>query len=1121
MHVPRRLTAVALGIGLVLGTGSAGLAAPTAAKPQPAAPTARAQAKPVTVTLLTGDRITLASPEARTGSVQPGKGREQMQFVANHEPDGLYVVPRDAQRLIRSGQLDRRLFNVTGLVQAGYHDAARDNLPLIVTYRAGAVASAAGTLRGVGARVTRELPAIGGAAVAATKAGAGAFWAGVTTGEGGAARADTAGGIEKIWLDGKRQLNLDHSVAQIGAPAAYQAGFTGRGVTVAVLDTGVDVNHPDLVGRVAEARNFSEEAEPGDIVGHGTHVASIIAGSGAASGGKYRGVAPDATLVSGKVCELYGCTESAILAGLQWAAVDKQADVVNISLGGYDTPEIDPLEEAVNTLTAQTGTLFVIAAGNDYTDASVGSPGSADAALTVGAVDRDDKLADFSSRGPRVGDDAVKPDITAPGVEIVAAKGAGTELGTPVGEHYVSASGTSMATPHVVGAVALLGQQHPDWSAAQFKATLMASAKPDPTLTAYQQGAGRVDVARAITQPVTTDPASVSFGRTSWPHTDDTAVTRTVTYHNPGTAELTLELALQASGPDGVTAPAGLFRTSADRVTVPAGGQAAVTVTANTSVASADGYWSGRLTATAGATVVTTPVGVHKEVESYDLTLTHIDQAGNPAVEYNSLLVGLDYFLFAGVYEEDGTLTTRLPKGRYGLNTNIFRERAEEEYDATILVQPELTVDRNTTLTLDARRARPVQVTVPKRSAAPALIDLSANWVTDDGSFGTTLLADSFEGLTAGPIGSGTATAGFSSQIGSQWAEPGPENDFAASPYLYAVADLFPGRFPNGYVRHYRDRDLATVRNDLRGSLNGQDAYRVLFPAFVENTGGWAIVLPVDVPGQRVEYLGTDAGVRWESTLEFSVPDDEGWPLTQAVLASPPTAYRAGRDYQQVWNEAPYGPLFPDSRWPDEGLVRWGNFIGVSLPVYGDAAGHGGGSLTTTARTALYRNGELVGEAPDPGFGGFEVPAGRADYRLAVSATRTVAELATSTEVAWTFRSGEVPGDEYVKLPAMAIRYAPKLDVTNAAPAGRQFDIPVTVQRQPGAPGAQVRRLTVEVSYDDGRTWRDADVRSTRSGWVAGVRHPAGAKYVSLRAKATDSAGNTVTQQVIRAYKLK
>ncbi|RKR88471.1 subtilase family protein [Micromonospora pisi] len=1121
MQVSRRLTAVALGVGLVLGTGSAGLASPVpAAAPPTAEPTTRAQARPVTVTLLTGDRITLASADALTGSVQPAKGREKIQFIVQRDADHLYVIPRDAARLVGAGQLDRRLFDVTGLVQAGYHDAARDNLPLIVTYRDGAVASATGTLRGTGARVTRDLPAIGGAAVTTAKDQATAFWAGVTTGQ-GSARTATAGGIEKIWLDGKRQLTLDHSVPQIGAPAAYAAGFTGSGVTVAVLDSGVDVEHPDLVGRVAEARNFSEEADPRDLVGHGTHVASIIAGSGAASAGKYRGVAPDATLVSGKVCEIYGCTESAILAGLQWAAVEKQADVVNISLGGYDGPEIDPVEEAVNTLTAQTGTLFVVAAGNDGSDASVGSPGSADAALTVGAVDRDDKLAAFSSRGPRVGDSAVKPDITAPGVEIVAAKGAGTLLGTPVGEHYVAVSGTSMATPHVAGAVALLGQQHPDWSAAQFKSTLMASAKPDPTLTAYQQGAGRVDVARAITQPVTTDPASLSFGRAVWPHADDAPVSRTVTYHNSGSAALTLDLAFQVTGPEGASLPSGLFTTSANQVTVPAGGEATVTVTADTSVAGPDGYWSGRLTATTGSTVVTTPVGVDKEVESYDLTFTYIDQTGAPAVEYGSSLIGLDRFSFTSVYDDDGTATVRVPKGRYGLDAVLFHLRGEDEVDATMLAQPELVVDRNLSLTLDARQGRPVRVTVPDPSAAPALVDISANWTVLDGGFGSSLLSFTFDGLRTAQLGTGTSSA-FRGGIASQWADPGADGQFLQSQYFYGLSDMSPGRFPTGYARHFRDRDLATVKNDFRGGAPGQTVYRFSYAFYPEPTGGWAVGLPVVVPGQRVEYYNTDDGVRWDQALEFTLPDADGYPATQTVLQVPaPVQYQAGRHYQNVWNGAPYGPSFPEPRWPDQGIFRQGNMIGVDLPIFSDAAGNPGGSLTETARTALYRNGKLVDEVPNPGWGRFDVPAGKADYRLTVSATRNVADLATSTEVAWTFRSGEGPVDEIAKLPAMAIRYAPKLDAGNAAPDGREFDIPVTVARQPGAPSAQVRQLTVEVSYDDGRTWRNASVKAGKSGWTASVRHPNGAAYVSLRAKATDSAGNTVTQKVIRAYKLK
>ncbi|MGN9844984.1 S8 family serine peptidase [Nonomuraea sp. H19] len=125
---------------------------------------------------------------------------------------------------------------------------------------------------------------------------------------------------------------------------------------------------------------------------------------------------------------------------------------------GVEEQDLDPLEEAVNSLSARTGTLFVISAGNDGRPGTVSSAGSADAALTVGAVDRSDRIADFSSQGPRQGDHAIKPDITAPGVNIVAAAAGGA---------YRTLSGTSMAARHVAGAAAILAQKHPDWTGRQ------------------------------------------------------------------------------------------------------------------------------------------------------------------------------------------------------------------------------------------------------------------------------------------------------------------------------------------------------------------------------------------------------------------------------------------------------------------------------------------------------------------------------------------------------------------------------------------------------------------------------------------------------------------------------
>jgi subtilisin family serine protease len=127
------------------------------------------------------------------------------------------------------------------------------------------------------------------------------------------------GGIDHVWLDGQRKLSLDVSVPQIGAPAAWKAGLDGAGVTVAVLDSGIDATHPDLKDQISQARNFTTVPDTDDTVGHGTHVASTIAGTGAASGGRYRGVAPGAKLLVGKVCTDV-CEDSDILAGMAWAA---------------------------------------------------------------------------------------------------------------------------------------------------------------------------------------------------------------------------------------------------------------------------------------------------------------------------------------------------------------------------------------------------------------------------------------------------------------------------------------------------------------------------------------------------------------------------------------------------------------------------------------------------------------------------------------------------------------------------------------------------------------------------------------------------------------------------------
>lgn len=521
--------------------------------------------------------------------------------------------------------------------------------------------------------------------------------------------------IAHVWLDGKVRAADDVSGPQIGAPAAYQAGYTGSGVLVADLDTGYDQNHPDLAGVVAQAQDFSGSTTGvQDVIGHGTHTASIIAGSGTASGGKYRGVAYGARLLIGKVLGDDGSgTDSQIIAGMQWA-VDQHAKVANLSLGGFVgcDPGTDPLSQALDSLSASSGTLFVVAAGNDGAAGTVESPGVADAALTVGAVDAGDQIAFFSSAGPRCPDDAVKPDITAPGVGIAAARAAGTSLGQgdgiggdgPIDANYTRASGTSMATPHVTAAAAILAQQHPDWTGQQLKDALMDAAKPTAALSPFAQGDGRVDIGRAVAQSVTASPGSLSRFL-SWPHTAPD--TTNVTYTNAGSTSQTLDLSLSVQGADGAAAPSGMFALGESSVTLPADSSVQVPLSIDATKGE-PGLYSGRITATSadGSTVLQTAIGAFDEPESHTLTLQVVDGNGSPTPP---LLLQVVNVATGAVYQPaeqpDGSLTFRVPKGTYEVSSVIltFSADGSQLESAALAENPDIAVDQDTTVVQDVR----------------------------------------------------------------------------------------------------------------------------------------------------------------------------------------------------------------------------------------------------------------------------------------------------------------------------------------------------------------------------------------------------------------------------------
>ncbi|MEV6882590.1 S8 family serine peptidase [Streptomyces sp. NPDC051135] len=732
---PVRRGAALLSAGLVIALLSAGTAAAQDPPPDPARPptaaarTGTAAGAARTVTLVTGDRVTVTDlgggrktvtverPEGATGAVRTSTSGGRTT-----------VVPDEALPYLRDGSLDERLFDVGALLEQGLADTETGELPLIVTYGKG---TRAATPRGT--ERTRALPSVRGAAVDADKGRT--FWREFTR---------RGAGIDGVWLDGRVTADMAESNAQIGTPEAWEAGLTGKGVTVAVLDSGVDAGHPDLAGRIAQSKSFIPGQEVADRHGHGTHVTSTVGGSGAASDGKEKGVAPGATLAVGKVLDDGGSgSESEIIAGMEWAARDVDADIVSMSLGSTEASDgTDPMAEAVNTLSRETGALFVIAAGNTGAPSSIGSPGAADAALTVGAVDSADQAAWFTSAGPRYGDNALKPDLSAPGVGILAAR---SRLAEGTGD-YTSMDGTSMATPHIAGVAALLAEEHPDWDGARLKNALMSTSK-ELDAPVHQLGAGRVSVPDAVGADVTAT-GSADLGFYSWPYDAHQPVTRTVTYTNTSASDVELKLSVRG-------APEGVATLADTSLTVPAHGTASTTVTGDASKAPA-GNTGGQIVAAdaTGTTLAHTAFGLVKEEERYTLTVHVKDRFGaaTPAdLTVQQLAKGVDPV--PAHVGESGTLELRLKPGTYSLSSflDVRGSHGADSLGLGFLAAPEVVVDRDREITLDGRELREIAADVDRRTETRQLLMEYDREANGSDLFGAVQVPLTYDSIFAAP----------------------------------------------------------------------------------------------------------------------------------------------------------------------------------------------------------------------------------------------------------------------------------------------------------------------------------------------------------------------------------
>ena len=307
-------------------------------------------------------------------------------------------------------------------------------------------------------------------------------------------------GVTYVSPDRQVEGQLDYTAAAVNAAMAWKFGWSGNGVGIAIIDSGISAT-ADLLrkghgSRVVYAQSFGSLTGTEDQYGHGNHIAGIAAGDGADSSGRYQGIAPKANLLNLRVLDGNGGgSDSAVIAAIDRAIELTSAynvRVINLSLGRpvFESYRQDPLCQAVEAAW-KAGIVVVASAGNNGRDGygAITSPGNDPYVITVGAMKtmdtygrEDDQVASYSSKGPTAVDRIVKPDIVAPGNRVVSDRGAaGNYLSTTypqniVARNYFQLSGTSMAAPVVSGAAALLLEQNRDLTPDQVKARLMKTA---------------------------------------------------------------------------------------------------------------------------------------------------------------------------------------------------------------------------------------------------------------------------------------------------------------------------------------------------------------------------------------------------------------------------------------------------------------------------------------------------------------------------------------------------------------------------------------------------------------------------------------------------------------------
>ncbi|MFI5697953.1 S8 family serine peptidase [Kribbella sp. NPDC051586] len=1096
-------------------------AAPVAGPTKDQAPVLRS---PATVTLLTGEQVTLRpGPDGRPQvDVRDRDGGPAVGYAVHNDHGRVSVIPHDVASLV-PGVLDPALFDVTGLVEMGYDDAHRADLPVIVRN------SGARAMASSGFTATRTLAGIDATAGRIQKSRAAVF--------GDALTADHAAGPAKIWLDAALHADpvtkvapvpatttpssgsttaaapLDGYLQQVQAPTAWRRGLDGHGVKVAILDSGIDTGQPALEGKVTATADFTGDG-PQDDLGRGTQLASLVAGNGAGSDGARKGIAPGAELISGKVLNAAGQgTVSELIAAMEWA-VDQHADLVNIGLGARAPIQGDDLlADELDRLTQSSGALFVTAAGDDgdiyASPFSIETPGTAASALTVGALDDAGNRARFTSMGP-THSFLQKPELSAPGTGILAAR-----AGARDGNLYAMGFGTSRSASLVTGSAALLLQQHPDLTWQQLKARLSSSAVDSNSVFTGWSGSGRINLDIATsTDSLVPDVGWIDFGRVR--HDDGTSQQRTLTLTNPSAEPVTLTFADRETTIWAKAAPDSAVVVSPATLTVPAGGTADATVTFDRTGLSdivgnwntlADNDWQGALDVidSNGKRRLRLALNAYDEPPMHDLSVRVLDRAGKPVSGgYVNVFNSSDGHYSQLFLDEQGRGKTRITPGVYGAYSFVPTGDT-----TTFAIDANLTVANDTSFTLDARKA--VQLKAPVVEGQPTTLTQGAvaymrgkgkdEWQFDH-------LPVTAADLSAGRIyvtPTQAPSTGVAEAI-TRWQLEPTKKAHQDTPDVYEVYQS-ANRFNSPLVKPIDRkalRDMARVESTF-GSTWG-DGTQVLDRG-VQSTFtqvGWSTRRTVNAPGHLVELLSAGPGITWWQCHKVPNTGNSG------LCDDPYRTYKPGEKVRSMLGTALHPQLSVAGMQGGWFTVQVGladaNHIGVV-----DENRVGGQQL------ALYRNGALIDAVPTA-TGGFQVPAGAARWRVEHSWSSTAVPTSGQAKTAWEFAatSSDDPGASGTEPQLIRPSYDPSVAADGSTRAWRPMLFDLKLSYSDGA-AVPVKSAKLLLSSDHGKTWTTAPLVRSAGGYrtVVAPWMLMPGRSLSVRTTVTDRSGGSVDQTVL------